>query len=319
MQEKEVYTLGDLNWFSFKDSLPFYKEQLTVWQAVVVLIDLSGANDEIVREYITEMDLMETKEYDELIKDSLSSPKHLIFAVNNSHKLVDDPDNEEPNNFILANEQISSALTALNINRMLVIDGFEHADKWFNRLKEEIVESRAKRNCRLKIVQDKNRADFDRVLVTLESVKHYLAGESKNTGRYNYEEPKQLTWQDITIEITLALDESSQYNADIKIKRDRGKVIKKGTTKTYGFQGVKRKKANMKFEILYALSPESKVEYEKLKRKPSFKKELSGLRDLLRKLIGIETDPFYPVVEGSHYEPKFKVIVTDSRISENYR
>jgi hypothetical protein len=304
-------TLGKLNWFSFKDSLPFESQFLTVWQAVAVLLDLSDACDEIVKEYITEMGRIESEEYDDLVQEKLESQNKFHFLVSNIHKVIDDPNNEDPNNLLLENHQVDSELIALNQNRMRVIEGVDEAGKWFNRLKEEIIDYRTQENCRLKITHDNGRDDFDQILMTLESIKEYLAGESQNTGKYNYEKPKQLTWQDITIEITLAVEENTPHDAVIKIKKKKGVVINQGTTKELGFQGTKSKHSNMKLKILFSFCDKHSNEYLKLKNQPSFKKELSRLRTLLRTIVEIESDPFCKKQKDQRYQPRFKVIITE--------
>jgi len=118
-------------------------------------------------------------------------------------------------------------------------------------------------------------------------------------------------WEQVTFTFP-ALDESSSYEFYIKWTGERKKYTL--SLKEFGFWNIKDNQANKSFLIFKMLSHVGKNEYGDIKEseKARFRKDISNLRKLLKKQIGINDDPFQSF--KYMWKPKFNIVFElDSR------
>lgn len=105
-------------------------------------------------------------------------------------------------------------------------------------------------------------------------------------------------WEDVTIKIY----------ADYRIghKSENGQY-KRSSFQKIGLMGTRKNEPSQLGGILIGLSLGSKFPNGR-KRENKHAASLSRLRDALKKLTGISSDPFYPFNDGDGWKPRFKLI-----------
>jgi hypothetical protein len=286
-------SLKELRWFSTNNDEFCESEAVSIWQAVLFI--LPHVNDDDSVSYFEDIQRMEVEVYEDLIKKLDKEGQPLLrddTSPNYAHSYTEW---DGRGNLLLSEEQIDEILPELNRSRMLVIEHIEEADKIYQVLKSEIRKSRDKRPTKIELIEDTLRDDLERVLIkrgSLFAVFKDLINQ------------KIMTWRDIII----VIDYKNSHKPIIQFKSGQ-EVLNEGTFEKFGFKGVNRSDPNRTFQILESMHESNRAEYLKLKHGESFRKEMTDLRNLLKKYTGLSGNPFEPKQIDKDYEPKFRVVI----------
>jgi hypothetical protein len=290
-------SLKELRWFSTNNDEFCESEAVSIWQAVLFI--LPHVNDDDSVSYFEDIQRMEVEVYEDLIKKLDKEGQPLLrddTSPNYAHSYTEW---DGRGNLLLSEEQIDEILPELNRSRMLVIEHIEEADKIYQVLKSEIRKSRDKRPTKIELIEDTLRDDLERVLIKRGS----LFAVFKDLMNQ-----KLTTWRDIII----VFDFRNLSKLIIQFKTDR-EVLKEGTLGEFGLKGVNRTKPNRECKILQSFNESGEAEYSKLKHGRSVRREMTYIRNLLRKHTGLSGDPFEKKQTNQNHKPKFKVIIMNKK------
>jgi hypothetical protein len=286
-------SLKELRWFSANNDEFCESEAVSIWQAVLFI--LPHVNDDASVSYFQDIQRMETGVYEDLIVKLDEEGEQLIRDDNSPNYAHSFTELDKRGNLLLTEEQINATLPELYRSRMLVIEDIEEADNIYQQLKIEIRKSRENLPTKIELLQDTLREDFERVLIKRESLFAVFKDLIKQ---------KIMTWRDIII----VIDYKNSHKPIIQFKSGQ-EVLNEGTFEKFGFKGVNRSDPNRTFQILESMHESNRAEYLKLKHGESFRKEMTDLRNLLKKYTGLSGNPFEPKQIDKDYEPKFRVVI----------
>lgn len=122
--------------------------------------------------------------------------------------------------------------------------------------------------------------------------------QSVKTSRPALSLPPDVGWHDIVIEMA---DETASIWC-------RGKRVAHNVSyKEMGFQDLKRKIPNIRWDYMQKLAGYNCIEPQGNNSAGSLKKQVSELRHDLRGFFKISEDPFHPFQIGGFYMPRFKI------------
>ena len=290
-------SLKDLRCFSTFNDEFLESESVSIWQAVLFV--LPYFDDDASVNYFENIQRMEVRVCEDLV-DELDEEREAPCRDDKSPNYTNSyTEWDATANRLLTEEQIDAFLPELNRSRMLVIEQIEEADNIYQQLKLEIRKSRSNRPTKILLCEDTLRDDFERVLIERTSLFAVFK---------DFMNQKLTTWRDIIIVFDY------RYLPKLKVKFTTDKeVLSEGTLEEFGLKGVNMSETNRIGQILQSFSESGAVEYSKLKHGESFAREMTDIRNLLRKHTGLSGNPFETKQPNQNHKPKFRVTIMKSK------
>jgi hypothetical protein len=292
-------SLKELRWFSAINDEFCESEAVSIWQAVLYL--LPYFDDDASVTYIENIQRLEAEVYEYMDKKLDKQGELPLRDDNLSNYTPSYTEWDGMGNRLITEEKINAFLPELNRSRMLVLEHIEDADTIYQRLKLEIRNSRKNEHTKIELVEDTLRDDLERVLIKRTSL------DAIFPDRLSCKKDKPVYWHDIKILIFYRLDlepESKFSYMEFKVGQ---KILFKVERENSPFQGRKLTQPNKSFGIFEDFhKPLDKRKHDFLDK--NYRKAITDLRKLLKKLTGISGDPFYrKPAKSEPYLPRFTV------------